>query len=148
MIERLELMEQASEIGVPTDLVKRLYDQGWRDCDRVNTRNRLQEAEKRKTALVSVNDRFQLQIDEARLVGLHEGMARGRMISAASAPPPRPQERRRAPPPPRTPPPSRAPERTKASLMEEVMAECRIISESNPSMKPAINALKHRLKKI
>ena len=33
-------------------------------------------------------------------------------------------------------------------IMDKVMDECRVISESNPNMSPGINALKHRIKKI
>jgi len=32
--------------------------------------------------------------------------------------------------------------------MDEVLQECRVIGESNPGMNPAMNALRHRLKKL
>ncbi len=143
MIERLELVEQAREIGIPPDLVKRLYDQGWKDRGAVEKRNRLHEAKKRETALVTVQDRFQKQLDEARYAGLREGLARVRPPSRPQAPP-----RAHARPSASPPAPPRVPDRTRTQLMEDVEAECRIISESNPGMKPAINALRHRLKKL
>ena len=37
---------------------------------------------------------------------------------------------------------------TRKKLMEDVMMECRVIGESNPQMMPAMNALRHRLKKV
>lgn len=36
----------------------------------------------------------------------------------------------------------------KQQLMDKVYDECRVIEESNPTMKPAITALRHRLKKV
>lgn len=33
-------------------------------------------------------------------------------------------------------------------IIDKVMDECRVISESNPNMAPGVNALKHRIKKI
>lgn len=145
MIDRVELVEQAKEVGIPPELVRRLYDQGWKDATVVAERNRLHEAEKRKTALVTANDHFQRQLDEARYAGHREGLQEGLIRSRVRTrpqEPPRPHARPSAPPPPR------APERSKVKLLEDVEAQCRIISESNPSMAPAINALRHRLKKL
>jgi hypothetical protein len=34
------------------------------------------------------------------------------------------------------------------ALIDEVLMECRVIGESNPQMNPAMNALRHRLKKL
>jgi len=42
----------------------------------------------------------------------------------------------------------KARDRSGENIMNKVYDECRVISESNPNMEPAINALKHRLKKI
>lgn len=40
------------------------------------------------------------------------------------------------------------PQAARGKLMESVLQECRVIGESNPQMNPAMNALRHRLKKI
>jgi len=40
------------------------------------------------------------------------------------------------------------PKQAKKQLMDQVLQECRVIGESNPQMNPAMNALRHRLKKI
>jgi len=144
MIERIELAEEARSVGIPETLAKRLYDEGWRDAMNVTERNRLRESEKRSTALVSIQGKFQQQIDEALAVGRHEGFQDGLQTGLARA---RPHER--AGPtqaPPRLPP--SAPVRDSAQILEQVEAQCRIIAESNPGMAPAINALRHRLKKV
>lgn len=40
------------------------------------------------------------------------------------------------------------PKAARGKLMDQVLQECRVIGESNPQMNPAMNALRHRLKKI
>jgi len=142
MIERMELVEQARQVGVPEGLVRRLYDQGWRDAEAVAKRNRLRESEKRRTALATVQSRWQQQLDEAMEMGRSEGFRSGLQLAQArentrERPQERPRERARAQAP-----------ASRNSILEQVEAQCRIIAESNPNMKPAINALRHRLKKI
>lgn len=33
-------------------------------------------------------------------------------------------------------------------IVDQMIEECRVISESNPNMKPGVNAVKHRIKKL
>lgn len=40
------------------------------------------------------------------------------------------------------------PKEARRQMMDSVLQECRVIGESNPQMNPAMNALRHRLKKI
>ena len=40
------------------------------------------------------------------------------------------------------------PTAVRGKIMDQVLQECRVIGESNPQMNPAMNALRHRLKKI
>lgn len=40
------------------------------------------------------------------------------------------------------------PTAVRKKMMDQVLAECRVIGESNPQMNPAMNALRHRLKKL
>ncbi len=48
------------------------------------------------------------------------------------------------------PPPPAAPDPTafRQQIIDEMLNECNVIAESNPNMKPGVNAVRHRIKKL
>jgi hypothetical protein len=70
-----------------------------------------------------------MALERARLAGYTAGVQAGRAMS---------------PPPPAAP----NPVKTRADFMAEVLRETEVIGQSNPNMEPAMNALRHRMKKI
>lgn len=144
IIERAELVEEARRVGISETLVRKLYDQGWRDAMAVAERTRLRESKQRETALVAVKTQMHRQIVEDMAARQRESFQKGFRAGQAQA---RPQARARTHERPRT-PPSPPPSSGSRAILEQVEAQCRIIAESNPGMEPAINALRHRLKKL
>lgn len=71
-----------------------------------------------------------MALERARLAGYSAGVQAGRAM-ATPAPAPTP-----------------SPGKTRAEFMADVIRETEVIGQSNPNMKPAMNALLHRVKKI
>ncbi len=72
-----------------------------------------------------------LMLEQARMQGYVAGVNAGRAMHQ-----PIPQ-----------PPPAMDPTAVRKKLIEEVLDDCNIIGESNPNMKPAMDALRHRVRK-
>lgn len=71
-------------------------------------------------------------LERARLAGYSAGVQAGRAMATP------------APAPPSVPNPGKA----RADLLADVMRETEVIGQSNPNMEPAMNALRHRVKKL
>jgi len=143
IIERRELVEHARSVGFPVELCQQIYEMGYSDAADAARRNRLRREESTALALQTAQVSLRAKLEEAEARGFQRGLASSR---ARTRPYERPRERTRTHARPSPPPP--ASPRGRAQILSEVEAQCRIISESNPSMTPAINALRHRLKKL
>lgn len=72
-----------------------------------------------------------MALERARMAGYAAGVQAGRAMATPAAPPP-----------------SMNPAQTRADIIKQVLQETEVIGQSNPNMEPAMNALRHRVKKL
>jgi hypothetical protein len=110
---------------VPEDEGQQIYDEGYLD----GRQRALDEARRWATQ----------QISRASAVARQSGFKDGFRAGIAAAP----KSSQGAPPAPA----SADTSKVRKQFYDQVLEECRVIGESNPQMNPAMNALRHRLKK-
>jgi hypothetical protein len=122
-LEAYQLDVEDFEDELAEDEGQQIYDQGYID----GRQRTLDEARRIATQQVS------RATSMARQAGYKDGFRAG----LAAAP-------RHSAPPPAAP---AAGSQSQKQFYDTVLEECRVIGESNPQMNPAMNALRHRLKK-
>jgi hypothetical protein len=121
---------------------RRVYKEAYEAANRELEKER-QEIEIRKRELEAEARRgpqyiemaTAAQIERARMDGYAQGVVAGRALAAQEAAAPR----------------SPRPEdiaSIRDKMQKEMLEQCRVIAESNPSMAPGVNAVRHRIRKL
>jgi hypothetical protein len=125
--------QQADAEAAENHQLNAAYDQGYQEASRhgANERNRLQAEINRTQRMLGAGPQgpSQHDLEQARLQGYNAGMNAGRtMATTAQGPTVNENQMRQR-------------------IMDDVEREMNVVGESNPNMKPAMNALGHLLKK-
>lgn len=125
--------QQADAEVAENHQINAAYDQGYQEAARagVNERNRLQAEINRTQRMLGSGGQgpSQHEIEQARIQGYNAGMNAGRTLASNTSQPTINENQIRQ------------------RIMDDVEREMNVVGESNPNMKPAMNALGHLLKK-
>lgn len=117
--------------GIPEDIREQIFHEAYQDAmHQMEQKHQHQLALAHQQAYVQAQTALQHDLMRAKNAAFQRGFQAGRLS---------------APQPTITPVNMAA---VRQQMIDEMLNECKVIGESNPNMKPGVNAVRHRIKKL